>query len=353
MASSKMFVPDKIKVGYQERRDTYTGKLAYVIYYDEKGKLRKEGSWEGWRDERIAAQDFENVPTEGFVLNRKAGGQRWSWNSRNTYVRVWDPRDFEFEISIPNLLFILQECTATKGKGLEGEFVYAWNGSELVLLPVESQEYKACKDHTDRQSKKIVAKDVKPGFTYLMKNGMNVLYLGRYQYNDSQPTWRSDHSFKPVGYRHIFLNLDDKRSYLAESGFTRLAEVSSEAGPEFPDALDKFLGSKYYGEVKEVSTEKSSLPSNLSHYYSRNVLVKEGDVFQVLEVWAPYDYGSYYYNNQPYLVKKSKTFTPKAGSLKWPLPSGDKVRLTRAQFEALDFRSMFVVTSKGKKVQVM
>jgi hypothetical protein len=34
-------------------------------------------------------------------------------------------RGFEFEISIPNLLYILQECTSTKGKGLDGEFVYA------------------------------------------------------------------------------------------------------------------------------------------------------------------------------------------------------------------------------------
>ena len=40
------FIPKKIKVGYQDRDDTYTGKLAYVIYYDEKGKLRKENSWQ-------------------------------------------------------------------------------------------------------------------------------------------------------------------------------------------------------------------------------------------------------------------------------------------------------------------
>ena len=44
------FIPKKIKVGFQERKDTYSGKLAYVIYYDEKNNLRKEQSWNSWRD---------------------------------------------------------------------------------------------------------------------------------------------------------------------------------------------------------------------------------------------------------------------------------------------------------------
>ena len=74
-----IYIPDKIKVGYCKRKDTYTGKLAYVIYYDERGKLRKETSWQNWRDKNISPDDFENVPTEGFVLNRKAGGVEEQW----------------------------------------------------------------------------------------------------------------------------------------------------------------------------------------------------------------------------------------------------------------------------------
>jgi hypothetical protein len=70
MSQSKMFIPTKIKVGYQERSGTYTGKLAYVIYFDNKGKLRKEASWEGWRDKKIDPIEFTNVPTSEFVLNK-------------------------------------------------------------------------------------------------------------------------------------------------------------------------------------------------------------------------------------------------------------------------------------------
>ena len=72
--NEKLNIPDKIKVGFQKRSDTYTGKLSYITYINKKGKLAKETSWEGWRDEKITPLEFDNVPTEGFVLNKKAGG---------------------------------------------------------------------------------------------------------------------------------------------------------------------------------------------------------------------------------------------------------------------------------------
>ena len=71
---ANIFIPKKINVGFQNRDDTYTGKLAYVIYYDEKGKLRKEKSWNSWRDQNIPNEEFDNVPISGFVLNKRAGG---------------------------------------------------------------------------------------------------------------------------------------------------------------------------------------------------------------------------------------------------------------------------------------
>ena len=49
MSNEKLYIPKKINVGFQLRQGTYTGKLAYVIYWDDKGKLRKEASWESWR----------------------------------------------------------------------------------------------------------------------------------------------------------------------------------------------------------------------------------------------------------------------------------------------------------------
>lgn len=45
MSNDKLYIPKKLNVGYNERQETYTGKLAYVIYWDDKGVLRKETSW--------------------------------------------------------------------------------------------------------------------------------------------------------------------------------------------------------------------------------------------------------------------------------------------------------------------
>ncbi len=183
--TEQLYIPERLNVGFQKRDDTYTGQLAYVIYYDHKGTLRKEKSWQSWRAKNITPKEYENKPTEGFVLNRHGGGGRHSygWNPRNEFIRVWDPRNFEFEISLANLLFILKECDCSRGKGLEGKFVYAWDRDTLVLLPATSEEYKKCAEFTKLQAKSVSVKELVPGYTYLTKKQVPKLYIGKFDYH--------------------------------------------------------------------------------------------------------------------------------------------------------------------------
>ena len=183
---SNIFIPKTINVGYQNRSGTYTGKLAYVIYYDEKGKLRKEASWNGWRDEKIPNEEFDNVPTSGFVLNKKVGDYSSGWDHRQAYCRVYDPRNFEFEITIENLLYILENANSIKGKGLEGEFVYGWDGKDLVLMPVESPDYKQIVEYNKvvHNKERIKARDLIVGATYLSKNNDEQIYMGKFEHYD-------------------------------------------------------------------------------------------------------------------------------------------------------------------------
>lgn len=177
---SDLFIPKKIKVGYQKREGTYTGNLAYVIYFDNKGVLRKEKSWEGWRDKKIAAQEFNNEPQDGFCLNKDVKRFNWShFGSNRSYIRMYDPRGIEFEVTPENLIGILTESDCLK-RGLEGKFIYAWKGTELVLLPCASEEYNKAKVNTERQDQDIPAKDLKPGHSYTTKKGEEVIYLGRF-----------------------------------------------------------------------------------------------------------------------------------------------------------------------------
>lgn len=188
---SNIFIPKTINVGYQNRSGTYTGKLAYVIYYDEKGKLRKETSWNSWRDEKIPNEEFDNVPTTGFVLNKKVGDYSSGWDHRQAYCRVYDPRNFEFEITIENLLYILENANSIKGKGLEGEFVYGWDGKDLVLMPVESPDYKQITEYNKivHNNESIKAKDMIVGATYLTKDNEEWIYVGRFDYYGNGYKW--------------------------------------------------------------------------------------------------------------------------------------------------------------------
>lgn len=267
----KLNIPSTIKVGFQSRPDTYTGKLAYIIYIDEKGKVRKETSWDGWRDKSIQSIDYENVPTSGFVLNKGVGGAResWGWNARNEYIRVYDPRNFEFEISVANLLFILQECTSIKGKGLEGEFVYSWDGTELVLLPVDTTEYKSSTEFTANKSKKVSKSDVVEGCHYIDKNMCTLMYVGRelcredisFGYNrDEIRNAIESQMVLPSSKKHIFWNFE-QNVFEFHRGFTQLAErITTEPDPTFVDVHANYINSNYHARI--VSGELYSVGSS-------------------------------------------------------------------------------------------
>lgn len=181
---NNIFIPKKINVGYQNRSDTYTGRLAYIIYYDQRGKLRKEASWRNWRDESIPNDEFDNIPTTGFVLNKKVGDYSSGWDHRHAYCRVYDPRNFEFEITIENLLYILENTSSIKGKGLEGEFVYGWDGKDLVLMPVGSPDYKQISEYNEivHNKQSVKAKELIMGATYLSKENDEQIYMGKFDH---------------------------------------------------------------------------------------------------------------------------------------------------------------------------
>ncbi|MEO6301532.1 MAG: hypothetical protein ABIP51_00040, partial [Bacteroidia bacterium] len=176
----KMFIPTKIKVGYNNRSDCYSKKLAYIIYYDAKGVLRKEKSWTSWMDPKMGFADLDNSPRDGFVLNKGVGGGGRGWDHREEKIRIYDPRGFEIEIPISNLLFILTETNSFKGKGLEGEFVYGWSGDKLVLIPTSSYEYQNSIKYSALQSNKVISKELIEGAIYFTKKQQELIYLGKH-----------------------------------------------------------------------------------------------------------------------------------------------------------------------------
>ena len=284
---SSIFIPKTINVGYQNRSGTYTGKLAYVIYYDEKGKLRKEASWNGWRDENIPNNEYDNIPTEGFVLNKKAGDYSTGWDHRHAYCRVYDPRGFEFEITIENLLYILENANCIKGKGLEGEFVYGWDGKDLVLMPVESPDYKEISEFNKiiHNNECVKAKDLIIGATYLTKDNENWIYMGKFDVYDRYENWKNK------GKHFWFWKGSYFEHYRSMPKNKFIKCIDDKCNEKYADIFDKLKGESEYSPYDSSKDEYK--------YFTL-------DEFKKGDYWERIRFISEYYSGNKYVFETYK-----------------------------------------------
>lgn len=189
-----LYIPKKLKVGFNNR--TFHGndwennrqkanaetKLAYIIYWDEKGVLRKEKSWQDWRDPELGELELANEPLHGFTIHLVRNGYRGEWFAgRDAKVLIRHPEGFVFEITPENACSLIIEGGVEAGSGIiGGEQVLAWDGKELILLGTKSREYAESSAHT----KKVDAGGIKdseliPGHIYRCRNGELRLYFGK------------------------------------------------------------------------------------------------------------------------------------------------------------------------------
>lgn len=272
--SGQLYVPKRIKAGFQARSDTYTGKLSYIVYYDDKGVLRKETSWEGWRQKDIPAEEHDNTPTEGFVLHKDVKRWRFSdhFGSKRTMIRVYDPRGMEFEITTDNLIGVLMNSDCCK-RQLVGQFVYAWCGSELMLIPTCSEEYQAAVSYTALQSKKVSAKDLVPGCGYKTKKEVDLIYVGRYHWYEMKGYTEGKRTSKRC---HIFARqpqtYEKGWQWERKSGLDQLAaRTTEEPVAEFASIVEEFQKCIHSAaiikwEVKPVEVSDECDASPYAHY---------------------------------------------------------------------------------------
>lgn len=183
-----MLIPENLEIGFQERSDVMENRLSYITYRKDDGSIAKELSWTGWKSDEIPVEQHKNVPTSGFIISKDVKEHTWHGNTR-VKMRIYDPRGFDFEISINNLFMILEVCDINKCEMI-GEFVYAWFGSELILLPTNAEVYKRSKEASDNNNNKIAVKDLKVGAIYRTRiikgETTDYLYLGRRPWHHSK-----------------------------------------------------------------------------------------------------------------------------------------------------------------------
>ncbi len=263
---STIIIPTKIKVGFCNRTDTYSGKLGYIIMFD--GKVwRKEKSWEGWRDKSIESQEFENNLSTGFTINLNKGGvgSGYSrWDTRMEKIRVDDQRGFEFEITLPNLLYILQNSSCVKGKGIDSACCFGWDGKDLVLIPEEAPEYQEMLEFNELQTKKVSRKELIQGGIYIDNKNEKITFLEDNYFYDGEG------NKKKVLYIYRSSKYGGNISTLEPKNFkSYTGEIDTEYANWFTKLQD-YKGYKDY--IIKVSSEYKYTRITRLHYSYRNSL---------------------------------------------------------------------------------
>ncbi len=304
---SNLYIPSKIRIGFQNRADTYTGKLGFVTYKDSKGILRQEKSWDGWRDKNIESKEYENKPSQ-FVFNKNV--QRTGYWSTNTKVRIYDTRDFEFEIDVSNMMYILMHSDVSKRDILE-ECVFAWAGKNLILLPINSDEYRVSVENTKKMNTKFSLKDLNSGHVYSTKNSGDAIYLGHYDWSEER--------YEYVNYKRVMVNVGKKHIFHTSQGFLALngtdlvEDISKEVHPNFASLLEKLMKNKGMQKtgkwIKKKDFEKTGYKKT-AYEFLKVTLFQEQKDFQIEELTLSiYDdkplikkaQNSYYYIKDRYL----------------------------------------------------
>ena len=219
MSDTIFTIPSKLKVGYKSQEITTNGNLGYVIHYNIKtGLLTSAKSFESWRDKNIETNDFDNKPTSGFIFSRSISRSGFYRGSKIEKVRVYDPRGFDVEISISNLMEIIEQFDIEKSE-IKGELVYGWSFGRMSLIPATSNVYNQSVEVSSQLSVKFSLKDLVIGGIYECVDGsnlkpINMIYIGRFNVNSSINEYSSFKSLKTtrhysdLGGKHIFLNKD-------------------------------------------------------------------------------------------------------------------------------------------------
>jgi len=257
---TNLYIPKKIRVGFQRRDYTSSKKLAYIVFFDEKDVLKRENSFEEWRDKSIPYIDLENNPTDGFIFN-KGFEFKDILNSSATFLLVNHPNGFDFQISINNLVYILLQGNISN-HSINGKCVFAWDNKNLILIPVDSIEYQQAISYTEKLSNSISSKNLKKGFKYnLKKSDKSLTYLGyfnffKYSYFDFS-SFITQKNFSTSSKKHVFYDKDGKFSTPAIS--TLLSCISDTMDNDYEKNLDIFFKSKHSNKLNTLFLDEPTI----------------------------------------------------------------------------------------------
>ncbi len=156
---------------------------------------------------------------------------------------------------------------------MEGKFSYAWDGTELVLLPAVSEDYKNSKSFTQLQGQAVKIKDLIPGATYVTKKQEDLTFVGRFDYHFMVEPASHRHAKKDetgVVKKFVFWN-GKQHLYLNE--LKSIAVLKSDTvAPNFAELVSDYAKSPHGSKavklfLKEAGPTKSDRDYSNSPYW--------------------------------------------------------------------------------------
>jgi hypothetical protein len=163
--------------------------------------------------------------------------------------------------------------------------VFAWNGTELILLPTNSVEYQQSVTHTAKQTNVVRAKDLKGGATYSVKanHEQRFVYLGkldRYETENIERDyqtggWRNYTRKITVGYKcvvkpkkyHVFISPAAEDHIEVRDSLAFLSEcVSDEVHPDFLSLTDKYYSTAGSQQIIGLELDATAVPYGYWNY---------------------------------------------------------------------------------------
>lgn len=177
-------IPEKVYVGFQGRRAEDEVPLGFMTpYTDDVAGEKRRKTVDDWaagygRAKTFNSVTIDNAPMYGFRLGRAIRRSGYM-GSGASYVRIEDPRGFELEISIENLVALLENVAMERCEFL-GELVWGRvsNSTKNILIAVNSDEFKSAVKTKSAVAAAKTIKDFKIGDTIESVTGEVGVYMG-------------------------------------------------------------------------------------------------------------------------------------------------------------------------------
>lgn len=175
-------LPNKHYVGLVKREESNLPLGFMTVWGTDPAAVKRMATVDEWSNRGYASQikltpmTLDNIPMIGFKLG---GDIRTTNYGGHDKWRIEDPRGFELEITSGNLAQLIAYGTVEHGEILD-ECVWAREGSNNVLINVNTQEYKSAIAATKIANSTTSWKNVKIGNSVVLQNGVQGQYLGKF-----------------------------------------------------------------------------------------------------------------------------------------------------------------------------